>query len=111
MFLASGATIDISNGLLTVSSGTVSFGGFGFDDINGFDVNTAENGTYTILDGSFTLNSANISNFGAENALDLGGGRSAYFEEGSLNVVVIPEPSAALLGGLGVLALLRRRRN
>lgn len=27
------------------------------------------------------------------------------------NLVVIPEPSAALLGGLGLLALLRRRRN
>jgi len=25
-------------------------------------------------------------------------------------VIVIPEPSAALLGGLGMLALLRRRR-
>jgi hypothetical protein len=31
---------------------------------------------------------------------------------GSLYVVVIPEPNvAALLGGLGVLGLLRRRRN
>lgn len=29
---------------------------------------------------------------------------------GDLNLTVIPEPSAALLGGLGLLALLRRRR-
>jgi autotransporter-associated beta strand protein len=30
---------------------------------------------------------------------------------GQVNLVVIPEPRAALLGGLGLLALLRRRRN
>lgn len=111
LFLSAGATIDITNGLLTVDSGsTVSFGGFGFSDITGFDVFTASAGTYTILDGAFTLDSSNISNFGLANALDLGGGKSAYFQEGSLSVVVIPEPGAALLGGLGALALLRRRR-
>lgn len=109
--LNSGATINITNGLLTVANGgTVSFGDFGFDDITGFDVFTADPGTYTILDGSFTLNPANISNFGSANALDLGAGKSAYFQEGSLSVVVIPEPSAAILAGLGALALLRRRR-
>ena len=111
LFLSAGATIDITNGLLTVDSGsTVSFGGFGFSDITGFDVLTAAAGTYTILDGAFTLDSSNISNFGLANALDLGGGKSAYFQEGSLSVVVIPEPGAAILGSLGALALLRRRR-
>ena len=40
------------------------------------------------------------------------GGNSWQFTEstGVLGLTVIPEPSAALLGGLGVLALLRRRR-
>ena len=52
-----------------------------------------------------------LSHFGAANQLDLGNGKSAYFEAGSLNVVVVPEPAAALLGGIGMLALLRRRRN
>jgi hypothetical protein len=45
-----------------------------------------------------------------ENAASVGTGRSACFQNGSLQVVVIPEPRAALLGGLGVLMLLRRRR-
>ena len=38
-------------------------------------------------------------------------GRLAYFQNGSLKLVVIPEPGVALLGGLGLLALLRRRRS
>jgi MYXO-CTERM domain-containing protein len=36
------------------------------------------------------------------------GGNNSTFD--NLNVTVVPEPSAALLGGLGMLALLRRRR-
>lgn len=35
----------------------------------------------------------------------------AFFDDVRLNIVPVPEPSAALLGGLGMLALLRRRRN
>jgi hypothetical protein len=109
--IAEGGTLDISLGLLTLGSGaTLSFGGFDFDDIIGFDVDTAANGTYTLIEGDFTLNPANLAHFGAGNALDLGGGRSAFFKEGSLAVTVIPEPSAALLAGIGALGLLRRRR-
>lgn len=38
------------------------------------------------------------------------GNQALYFDEVTLTSVAIPEPSAALLGGLGVLVLLRRRR-
>jgi len=39
-----------------------------------------------------------------------GGGWTADSTDAQLNLTVIPEPSTALLGGLGVLFLLRRRR-
>jgi autotransporter-associated beta strand protein len=93
-------------------TGTVTlFSGFGVDDLAGLDWGSVADGTYTLING--TLGSsvfAGLNNNSPANAYDLGGGRSAYFQEGSLQLVVIPEPGAALLGGLGVLALLRRRR-
>ena len=95
---------------LTVNGATVSFGGFSITNLIGLD-STVANGTYTLIDGTADFGTfANVSNFGLSNAFDLGGGKSAYFESGSLNVVVIPEPNAVLLGGLGLLALIRRRR-
>jgi fibronectin-binding autotransporter adhesin len=94
---------------LTVNTGTVSFGGFSVADLFGL-TNAVATGTYTLIDGTATIDFTNVSNFGLANAYSLGGGKSAYFESGSLNLVVIPEPRAALLGGLGLLALLRRRR-
>ena len=94
---------------LTVNSGTVSFGGFGVADLVGL-TNAVADGTYTLINGTATFNFANVSNLGLANAYDLGGGKKAYFQSGSMNLVVIPEPRAALLGSLGLLALLRRRR-
>jgi autotransporter-associated beta strand protein len=38
-------------------------------------------------------------------------GQTLNFSEVTGNLVVVPEPRAALIGGLGLLALLRRRRN
>ena len=94
---------------LTVNGGTVSFGGFSVADLFGL-TNAVANDTYTLINGTATFNFANVSNLGLANAYDLGGGKKAYFQSGSMNLVVIPEPRAALLGSLGLLALLRRRR-
>jgi hypothetical protein len=87
----------------------VTFDGFGFTDLLGWDYTTAENGTYTLLSGS-NISLINVANVGLENAFDLGAGRKIYFQSGSLQAVVIPETSTLLLGALGVLGLLRRRR-
>ncbi len=68
-------------------------------------------GTYTLL--STTSDFSNIGNFGLANAADLGDGKSAYFQNGSLQLVVVPEPSTLALFGLAGLAVvmgLRRRR-
>jgi autotransporter-associated beta strand protein len=110
IFLAVSGTPD------SLAATTISFAatGFGIDNLlsNGVAVNwgTISNGTYTLITG--TLNSTNLGNFGSANAYDIGGGRSAYFQDGSLQLVVqaIPEPRAALLGCLGILLLFRRRR-
>jgi fibronectin-binding autotransporter adhesin len=89
--------------------------GFGIDNLvsQGAAVNwgAIADGTYNLITG--TLDSLNLDNFGLANAFDIdgiSGSRSAYFQNGSLQLVVIPEPHAALLGGLSLLALLRRRR-
>lgn len=95
---------------LTVNGTSVSFGGFGIANLVGF-TSSVTNGTYTLINGDASFDFANVSNFGEENAYDLGGGRFAYFESGSLNLVVVPEPAACLLGGIAALLLLRRRRN
>ena len=93
-------------------TGTVNiFSGFGIDDLVGLDWGTVADGTYTLING--TLDTGvfdDLANNSFATAYLIGGGRSAYFQEGSLQLVVIPEPSSALLGGLGMLALLRRRR-
>lgn len=71
----------------------------------------------TIADGTYTLIDGVVSDFATwvdSATFDIGGGRSAYFQEGSLQLVVVPEPGTyALFGGLLALGLvtLRRRRS
>jgi autotransporter-associated beta strand protein len=113
LHFASGAILDVSAGILTVGdTATLSFDGFDFNSLVGFDVQSAAIGTYTLIDGDFALNSANLAYYGIGNAFTRLDGNKAYFDQGSLTVTItaIPEPSAALLGGLGMLVLLRRRR-
>jgi hypothetical protein len=89
-------------------AGTVSFAGsFGIADLDGLDSSVSA-GTYTLIDGS--LDSSNISNFGLDNAADIGGGRIAYFQEGSLQLVVVPEPVTLGLITSAAFGLLAFRR-
>lgn len=94
---------------LTVNGTSVTFGNFGIANLFGLD-NTVAPDIYTLINGDAVIDWANIANVGSANAYDLGGGVSAHFQEGSLQVVVIPEPATALLGSLGLFFLLRRRR-
>lgn len=85
------------DGLLNVTATSGSFSGvtsgtwrlFGYSGI--------------LTDNTLTLNSMPSLDSGYSWSLDTG-------TAGQVNLVVVPEPRAALLGGLGMLALLRRRR-
>ena len=99
---------------LTVNGNSVNFGRFGIDDLVGLD-STVPNGAYTLIDGTATIDVANLLHVGEASAFDLGGGKQAYFSIGSLVVNVVPEPSTYALLGLVAVALgghvLRQRRS
>ena len=104
-----GGRIAVELGSYLTVNGSVTFANLGLDDLDGIDVETIPQGTYTILEGS-NISTANIANLGLENAFTRGDGRQVYFQSGSLQLVVIPEPAAMLLGSMGLLTILRRRR-
>ncbi len=100
----------VGNDPLAVT-GTVSFGsGFGIDNLTEIDWSSVAPGTYTLIDSTQDFSLAGLQNWGSTNAFPVGAGKSAYFTNGSLKLVVIPEPRAALLGGFAVLMLLQRKR-
>lgn len=107
---ASGSTLVVANLADPLSvTGNVTFDGFGFGNLAGWDYENAALGSYTLIAGS-NIAFANISNFGSANALTLPNGNKAYFDSGSLVAVIVPEPGVSLLGLAGTLMLLRRRR-
>ena len=104
--------VDLNDGLDV--TGTINlFNGFSVDHLVGLDLSSVSNGIYTLISGSFGPGVfAGLANNSLDDAYDINNDRSAraYFQDGSLQLVVIPEPRAALLGSLGMLMLLRRRR-
>lgn len=72
------------------------------------------NQTWTLLTTQYTTVAADIGKtvgmaFGGDGGWGASGGSYTYFDDASLTTS-IPEPGTALLGGLGMLSLLRRRR-
>ena len=116
--LAAGGSLDLtgatlgsnSAGILSLTGGSLTLGNLTFQDLVGWNWADADAGTYELMNGEFLINWGDTAYLDAGSAYDFGNGKKGYFESGSLNVVIIPEPSGALLGGLGLLALLRRRR-
>ncbi len=103
-------------GPLTVSSGTLTFAaGFGIANLAGVDWDALDLDTpYTVVSTSQSFSTADIGDFGYANRVAVGStGREAYFESGSLQFVVVPEPGvlgvAAAALGLAAWAILRRR--
>lgn len=90
---------------LAVDSGTVSFAGFGIDDIVGLDGTLVSAGTYTLLGGTATFDLSGALNVGFANRAGIGGGKQAYFNQGSLQVIVVPEPEGLALLGMGVVVI------
>ncbi len=113
-----GSTLDLA-GTLTLDS---SFAVSSLRNTSGGSVDwvSIAQGTYTLMNTSFSFNTGNISNFGAGNqATGLAGGKTAYFQQGttptsSLQLVVVPEPTALALAAAGAalsgLMAWRRRR-
>ena len=88
---------------LTIT-GTATFASpstFGIDDILGVSSSTPA-GTYTLIAG--TVDTTGLANLGSANAYDLGSGVSAYFQSGSLQMVVVPEPATVTLAGIAAAA-------
>ena len=107
--LQAGAKFNFTAGNTLAVTGSASFGGFSVADIQGLSSSTPE-GTYTLISG--VVNFANVSNVGAGSAFSLGSGKAAYLQQGSMELVVVPEPSAVALaaGGLAAVVIAVRRR-
>jgi autotransporter-associated beta strand protein len=109
--LAGPVTFDVGSKLLfnaagpLTASGSVTFvdpSAFGIDDVVGVD-STVPDGTYTLISGA--VNTSGLANLGPANAFDLGAGKSAYFQPGGLQLVVVPEPVVgSMLGVAGIVA-------
>lgn len=98
LVLISGGTLDVGTNLSSTD--------FTFNQLGGFGA-----GTYTLFDSASALTGTVDSS-----VFSLGGGFNGQLQladSGSnvvLNVTVVPEPAITLLGSLGLLGILRRRR-
>lgn len=102
-------------GPLVVGSGTLAFAaGFGIANLFGVDWDGLNLSTpYTVVDTGQSFTAGDIGNFGFANRVAVGStGREAYFQTGSLQFVIVPEPGTLAVGlaALGIFGWAVRRR-
>ncbi|MFA6172105.1 MAG: autotransporter-associated beta strand repeat-containing protein [Kiritimatiellales bacterium] len=95
---------------LTANGTSVDLGNLAVASLVGLDGAAVANGTYTLIDGTAVFDFTSVQNLGLANAADIGSGKSAYFQSGSLDLVVIPEPATIGMLGLGALLTIMLRR-
>ena len=118
LVLANGASLAFAPGWTLTLEGTLTMdASFGVAQLRGIDGLALDwtaiaSGSYTLLEGDFLpeFNEMNIRNFGIGNAYRLDDGRQAWFTNGSLTLVVVPEPGTWVCAGVGLAALLLFRR-
>jgi MYXO-CTERM domain-containing protein len=71
----------------------------------------ADSGAYTFGTGGSNLDQITLAAGGSTGVATAAAGQSVAFATAGTSLQFVPEPSAALLGALGALGLLRRRRN
>jgi fibronectin-binding autotransporter adhesin len=97
-----GATLGSnSTGILNLA-GTLTLGNMTFQDLVGWDWANADLGTYELIGGNFSIDWGSTQYLSPGTAYDFGNGKSGYFTSGSLQVVVVPEPSTIALAALGI---------
>ncbi len=116
LFRDNGATQQFSNGPEIGSSATFTDGQlikFVFSDSLGSGSAFTSNGSTDIVkmyvNGSLTNTFTGLNLDGTDQFISFHARETVTYID-NLSITAIPEPSAALLGGLGLLALLRRRR-
>ena len=92
--------------LTTAGSETLASGKFGIASGADWVFPAADSGTFTFGTGAANLDQLTLGAVATAPA-----GQGVSFATSGTSFSVVPEPSAALLGALGALGLLRRRRN
>jgi MYXO-CTERM domain-containing protein len=118
--LTDGANLNFTIGSNGANNSVFGTGNANFDGDFFFDLSGAD----ATLGNMWTITNASVQSFGStftvDSFVDAGGDQwtqaidastSFLFDEATGTLSVIPEPSAALLGALGMIALIRRRRN